>query len=707
MRLQNIHNQKRKVYLFERREDGELDITEDTSFYPYFYARSSEGEFDTYDGYKAKKMLCAEPREVAQKRGSDSYEADVLYTKRFIIDNVEDIQRSDTKYIFFDIEIQATDMPNPEEAKDPVSCITTYNSYTKEYKTWFLPEWESEYKMVESFISYIGIEQPDLLLAWNVAFDYTYLYTRNPDFAKKISPVHQTRFGVVDKVYYPAGISILDYLALFKKIYMREQSYTLDKVAQKHLDEEAWKETKFGELTETVKRKNINDVKRMVKLETKYRMLEYYDEIRRFSRCLWEDLTANSKILDMIVLREARNRKLVLPNKSKERTDKDLQGAYRRADTGVYYDVYKADVASMYPNQLINFCLDATNIKKGAEVNTININNVWVKQNPDALLPHLSKSLINQKNEIKNQMSTASKEDYDRIKSRYDAIKGLVNSLYGVMAFPTFRLYNFEIASTITYLSRTLLMYVEEALKNMNFLVHYTDTDALMYEAEEDETELLNKLVTDWAIESYGKEEIDITFESEGMFTKILILGKCHYYGILKTTKGEKKEIKGMEIKRSSSSKYEAYFQEELIKRILNKDDKEVIIKWVKSETDRLKTLPLFDISFPCKISNRVYKNEPIFVRAYNNTRQFVKEFKLSKGELFRYIYVNRMGRDKNGKPINVLAISEKHSVNINRDDVDWDEMIRRNIVSKSNTIFDVLNWGSIELMLSNQTTLF
>lgn len=709
MQLQNIHNAKRNIYLFERDNTGQLIVHEDNSFYPYFYQKSESGDELAYDGTKVKKIMCQVPGDVGKARNSGSYEADILFPKRYIIDRVDYIKKSPIKYFFFDIEILADEMPSVDDPKYPVSAISLYNSFTKEIKSWFLDEWPDEESMLANFMFYIHRERPDLLLAWNnLGFDYPYLQNRFRDFPKTISPIYQVRYGE-NKLFYPAGISILDYMTMFKKISMREQSYALDRIAQKHLKEEAWQETKFNVLDEVVKKKNINDVERMVKLEEKFQIIDYFDEIRRFAGCLWEDLTANSKVLDVYVLREAKKRHIILPNRVQDNEHQQFEGAYRRADEGVYYSVYKADVASMYPNQLINFCLDARNIVNEPGENVIDINGVFVKQDSEALLPAISQDLIGQKDSIKAELKKLDydSKEYENVKKKYDAIKGLVNSLYGVMAFPTFRLFNFTIASTITYLARDLLRYVERMMIEEGCKVHYTDTDALMYESEdnEDEIEFINRLVHDWALVQYNKKNVTLEFESEGKFTKLLILGKCHYYGFIEGK--EKPEIKGMEIKRSSSSKFEAQFQEELINKILNKESKKQILDWIRSEIKRIRTLPLIEVGFPCKLANRVYKNEPMFFRAYNNSVLLDKSFSLGKGELYYYTFTRDLGYDKNKKPINVLAFTETYIPKGIEKKLDWDAIIQRNIIAKVVAIFKMLKWGDAQVLLSSQLTLF
>ena len=700
-KLQNVHNRGRTVYLFERQDDNSLTVREDNSYRPYFYEPDPLGEFVAYDGERVRKIICNAPKDVGDQRTSRSYEADIPFPKRYVIDKIDEFEVCPLKYFFFDIEVLTKDMPDANKANKPVSCISLHNPMTKEMKTWYLPDYNNDTELLDDFVDYIKAEKPDLLLAWNVSFDYTYLSNRINDFANRISPIGQARYGQ-DKIMYPAGISILDYMAMFKRVSMREPSYALDKISQKYLKEKAWPKTEFGEINDLIKEKNINDVVRMMKIEEKFNVLGYFDEFRRFTGCFWEDVCMNSRILDMYVLKEAGKRGMILPStiQNKE-TGFDLEGAYRRAEVGVFNDLYKADVGSMYPNQLINFCLDAQNIVDEPNERTVYVNGIYVEQNRDALLPSIAQNLIDNKNILKAELKLT--PDNTILKMRYDACKTIVNSLYGVMAFPTFRLYNFDIASTITHLARELLRYAESMMIEEGCKVRYTDTDALMYEAEEDETDFLNRIVLDWGLLMYNKPDINIEFESEGMFEKILILGKCHYYGYLKDR--EKPEIKGMEIKRSSSSKYEAYFQEKLINKILDKESKAGIIEWIKEEHLLIKGRPLTEIAFPCRIANKVYKNDPIFVRAYRNSKKAFNKFHVSKGENFHYLYVKSFGYDDEGKAMNVLAIKE--DTKIGDIEVEWSDIIRRTIISKTENIFEALHWGDIKLLLSNQQTLF
>jgi hypothetical protein len=160
--------------------------------------------------------------------------------------------------------------------------------------------------MLEAFINYMRTEKFDIWLSWNVKFDYNYLYNRIPDFAEKISVINKVRYGD-GEVSYPAGISIVDYLTWFKKItFNKEKSYALDAIAQKYLNEKSFEKINFGKLSPKLKEKNRNDVARMAKLEEKKNLVPYFDELRRLSKVEWEDLIWNSRIIDMLLLKEAK-----------------------------------------------------------------------------------------------------------------------------------------------------------------------------------------------------------------------------------------------------------------------------------------------------------------------------------------------------------------------------------------------------------------
>lgn len=709
MQLQNISNYGRTIHLFCRDDSGEQFIIKEDSFYPFYYEPSDTGTFVGYDGKKLIKVDVHSPSDVTRNRSKDSYSSDIRFVKNYMIHQIDKIKLSPIKYLFIDIEVMTPEMPDYRDPKYPISCISVYNSVYKNIQTWWLKDYPKEEDMLTNFVKYVYDEKPDLLLAWNISFDYNYLQSRIKNFAERISPINQSRVGEDSdrSILYPAGISVIDYLRLFKKVHMREASYTLDYIAQKYLNEESWKDTSFDTLNDIVKQKNINDVARLVKLEEQFKLISYYDEVRRLTKVQWEDLYWNSRIVEMLLFEEAKERKIVLPNKPKKEESKPIgdittdiieddsfQGATREAlVNGVVFEIGKFDLGSAYPSMIVNYCLDTQNISDST--GTL-IDGTYFQQNDNALLPSVVKKILILKDNLKQ---VKKKDPSEENKIKYDAIKAIVNSCFGVMGNQYFRLFDKRIASATAFLVRDLLGYVQERLKKDNLEILYWDTDSVFLKGKENRSDYLNNLIQEWGKEKYDKRSIDLSFEYEGFFDSLFILGKCHYYGYINGKK--EPEIKGIEIKRSSSSKYEAWFQKELLEKIIHKETKEQIEEWIKLEKERIKTLSAYEISFPCKLANRKYKTEvlmrgklvqkkpPIFVRAYENSKEVDKEFKLNIGELFYYIYMTQ--------PFDVLGFTKTNERIINKDNIDWKEMIRRNIDSKMEKIFEAMGWEVIK----------
>ncbi len=702
--LQNIVNHKNSIYLFLRNPvTKKLEINKDNNFQPYYYKENPTGDYYTYKGTKAYKIIKPSiPKDI--KFQKDVFETDVPLTKKYIIDKDIDIIKSPLRYCFFDIELLLSPHTSMKDGTAPISCISVRDSYKQQTKTFYLGELGTEKKLIFEFIKYIKEIQPDMLLAWYVEFDWNYLLKRVPNIAELLSPIGKSRYlSGQNNTVAPAGISIIDYLQLFKKVYMREGNYGLDAVCEKHLKHgKVYKEMDFTELSPELKARNKEDVDLLVQLEDKIQLLPYYDEVRRLSKVSWEDLYYNSKPIEMLCFQVAKKMKLALPNKRKHDNTK-FQGATRGIEApGVFYNVGKYDLSGAYPMAIINFCLDETNLTTKEDRAAVNIDGKYFKQNPNTLIPLVAKKMLTLKEKIGNKLLDTSKDSkkYSQISNQYKGIKGIVNSIFGVLGNQYFRLANEAVVSSITFLIRDLLTYVQDELKAQGYKIIYYDTDSIFIEHPDNLIDKMNELIQDWGRLKYNKDSVTLNFAYEGHFKDLLILGTCHYYGNLNSNKGLVPEIKGIEMKRSSSTKFEAKFQENLIKKILAGDKKNEVTTWIDEQKQDIKKLSIIDFAFPAKVSlDKVYKNIPIFQRAITNTQLFDPFFKVKKAAKFYYIYINKQGKDLNDKTINVIAfIKEDDSIlEYFKDEFDWKEIERRNIDAKVQRIFDALKWNEEE----------
>lgn len=729
MRLQNISYKGSDIFLFCREEDGSLSISKDRTFLPYYYQESPEGKHKGYDGTSLIRIDCDKPSDINKQRNSQSWEADIPYVKRYLIDKVDVIEKSNPRILYFDIEINAKKLPKPREDKEapyPISTIVTYDNYKKEYKTFFISDYQSEWGMLEDFCKHVHDLAPDMACAWNCQFDFYYLSYRIPDFAKKISPIGLTRWK--KDIEAPAGISMVDLLGFYYKLTLgKKDSYALMNVAHDELGYEIEEDFDFTDI-EVAKEKCKLDVKKMVELNDKLNLIAFFDETRTLSKCLWEDLPAekatdkdgkfkntwqsnNSKVVDMLALQEAKNLGVVLPSKNYDDTQEgEMEGAFREVfGTGLYNNLAKVDLSGAYPQAIIDFCLSPENLSKEPSEGSIKIDvhcrktgefkaTYYYKQNPNAILPSLVKKILALKNELKDKLNSTSKNDpeYEKLQVSYDSRKAVTNSSFGVIALKVFRLFSAEIGDTITFLIRDLLHFVMKKMEKEGRTIRYIDTDSVMYEGRDDLSSQLNKWAVEWGMDKYEHPEVKLSFDYEGFFSSIFIAALCRYRGRLETSKGQKIETKGLQMKRRDSGVWVKSFQKELFDKILDGGSKENLLEFIKQKIEEMKQAPLTDIAIPCKLNKErsEYKTSQAYFEALDLTKEIVPEFNKEIGERFKWFYMQNNKR---------LAFDTKYQDHILREEIDWTEMIQRNIFNLLVPTFKGLNWSTDLLDLAEE----
>ncbi|OYR56887.1 DNA polymerase elongation subunit [Halorubrum ezzemoulense] len=255
------------VHVFGRRpaehvEDADHDVVEHLRVLgvePYFYVPTADLDRDPVEEYDVvigtreagpdgepyesirgeplTRIVTRTPRDVGNIRDdfATSFEADILFPNRFLIDNginggirveerrlddgEETIQvheghlepaevDADLRVNTFDIEVDDR-RGFPEDGEEPIICLTSHDSYEDEYVVWLydapeaeipppedLPEYEGivgdgaevdfrvrtfdeEAAMLDAFVEYIDDTDPDLLTGWNFEdFDAPYVLDR-------------------------------------------------------------------------------------------------------------------------------------------------------------------------------------------------------------------------------------------------------------------------------------------------------------------------------------------------------------------------------------------------------------------------------------------------------------------------------------------------------------------------------------------------
>ena len=77
MKLCNIANQGRIIYLFSRDDKRNQVIRKVNTYYPHWYEPDSQGIYKSYDGVPLRKVTVDHPSEVSKSRSDKSYSSDI------------------------------------------------------------------------------------------------------------------------------------------------------------------------------------------------------------------------------------------------------------------------------------------------------------------------------------------------------------------------------------------------------------------------------------------------------------------------------------------------------------------------------------------------------------------------------------------------------------------------------------------------------
>ena len=223
-------------------------------------------------------------------------------------------------------------------------------------------------------------------------FDIPYMFNRikkvlGDSYAYKLSPIGIVRRDDKTGKITVAGISLLDYLVLYKKFTVgikRLPNYRLDTVAYEELKLRKLKyEGSLGDLLRKDIKKfveyNINDVFLVVGIDRVNRFIELAMALAHVGHVAYEDFEVSSRLLEGALLTYLRKNNLVAPNKPKEEhsilstyikeydegeepeeddaedDEKGFEGAYVKQPIPGRYDwIFSCDINSLYPSTIMS-----------------------------------------------------------------------------------------------------------------------------------------------------------------------------------------------------------------------------------------------------------------------------------------------------------------------------------------------------------------
>ena len=325
-----------------------------------------------------------------------------------------------------------------------------------------------------------------------------------------------------------AGVSIIDYMALYKWLSRNNpESYSLEFITNLELGVGKLDYSDYGSLKNLYHQNwnlytdyNIIDTKKIKELEDKLQYIKQIQGISLVSRCPMKFYDKVTSLIEGLMLTYYRRNEYCAPKFKGGEKEDFLGGHVKQPIQGLHNWVASIDISSSYPTHMVvlnmgidsyigkivsltedeithytcekeypQFTMYNFDTKKTTEFNgeklksfnlmlkrgliSISSNGVCFKTSKESVTAYMERHMFEKRKEIKKKMkSSESKEEKSRYNTLQMSYKTLLNSYYGALSVPYFRMFNPHIASAIPACGRhTIKMgekYVNEILNNPN-----------------------------------------------------------------------------------------------------------------------------------------------------------------------------------------------------------------------------------------------
>jgi len=393
-----------------------------------------------------------------------------------------------------------------------------------------------EHALLKSFIEmWNSVEySPDIVTGWNIEFfDIPYILNRirrvlGDRYVKEMSPWGivnsrevpnaMSRDGQTNQVWDIVGVTVLDYMQLYKKFaYTLQESYSLDYVCEQELGEKKTDYSEYGTLADLQVKNwqlyteyNIRDVELVDKLDDKLKLIELVLAMAYDAKVNYIDTFTTVGLWDIIIHNYLLDRNYVVHQIKVSKSDRTIMGGYvKDPQVGQHKWVVSLDLNSLYPHIIMQYNIspetykgkfpgsyDVDKLLDGylndhkdylqAHNLTVTANMCQFSREKAGFLPSIMKKMYDDRVVYKNQMIEAKKQ-YEATKdpqlvkaiARFNnlqmAKKIQLNSGYGALANTYNRWYEADFAEAITSSGQLTTRWIEGKLNEYLNKLYKTD----------------------------------------------------------------------------------------------------------------------------------------------------------------------------------------------------------------------------------------
>jgi DNA polymerase I len=283
-----------------------------------------------------------------------------------------------------------------------------------------------------------------------------------------------------------------------------------------------------------------------------------------------------STLIDSILIREADKNAVGVPCTNRVAKTSKIEGGYvHTLKSGLYSWVCVLDFKSMYPSLIIenNICFTTMNgagtVKSPTGVRFLD------SEQKKGILPKILEEFMTDREAAKKKLKEAKEPDEKRYyNGLQEAIKILMNSVYGVFASNFYRFTDQRIGASITAFARKNIKDIIKKLESENYDVIYSDTDSIFLDTT---AENLDEAIKFGETLANRFSKGGRVLEFEGVFERFFTHGKKKRYVGNKVYPNQDLVIRGYETRRTDAFDLQSEALMKMFKLVLAGNNEELI----------------------------------------------------------------------------------------------------------------------------------
>ena len=533
----NVYEKFNKIYV--RGYDNGEYFSYEEEFSPTLYVLSkNKSKYKTLDGLDVEPI---QPGKISECKdffakyamvegfpiyGNDNYKAQYI-SEKYPEDEIKfDIKK--IRLVTIDIEVASEGgFPNVFDCAEELLAITIQNYATKRLicfgsrpyhntrKDVQYVECSDEINLIQRFLAFWEDQTPDVVTGWNCElYDIPYIAGRidrilGEKDARRLSPwknIHRKEMVIKGREqisYSIAGVSVIDYLDLYKKFtYTNQESYKLDHIAFVELGQKKLDHSEFETFKDFYTKDwqkfidyNIKDVELVDRLEDKMKLIELCFTMAYDAKVNYQDVFYQVRTWDAIIYNYLKKRNIVIPQKDRSIKSDKFAGAYvKEPKPGMYDWVISFDLNSLYPHLMMMYNVSPETLldRKHPSVSVDKIlkceidlseykdycvcpNGAMYRKDVRGFFPELMEKMYNDRVIFKKKMISA-KQQYEKTPTKelekeiarcnniQMAKKIALNSAYGACGNEYFRYYKLANAEAITLSGQVAIRWIENKM---------------------------------------------------------------------------------------------------------------------------------------------------------------------------------------------------------------------------------------------------